>query len=79
MRIRYTGSDDARDLAVAGGVLVCTRGQWVDVTRTAQETGIAAGHAEIVARSVAELPDWEFDEGKPKKTEAVAPSKDEDK
>lgn len=69
MRLRYTGSDEARDLAVRGGVIVCPRGKWVDVEKEAAASGIPVEHAEIVARSVAELPDWELEEGKPKKAD----------
>lgn len=61
MRVRYTGPDDARDLAVAGGVIVCPRMKWVDVTKTAADTGIAEGHAEIVAREIVKQPDWELE------------------
>lgn len=67
MRIRYIGDDDARDLAVAGGLIHCPRMKWVDVAKVAAETGIAEGHAEIVARDVVQQPDWE--------TETVAKAK----
>lgn len=67
MRIRYRGSDESRDLAVPGGLIACPRNQWVDITKTAAETGIAEGHAEIVALALAP-PDWEVDDGT-KKTE----------
>lgn len=68
MKLRYNGSDDARDLAVAGGFLQFPRGEWVDIEDTAAKTGIAVDHALIVARAVAEQDDWESDdEPKPKK------------
>lgn len=61
MKIRYTGPDESRDLAVRGGVIVCPRMKWVDVTKEAAATGIAEGHAEVVAREVVKQDDWELE------------------
>lgn len=64
MRIRYVGTDDARDLAVAGGFLHFPRLEWVDVEEEAARTGIAVDHAVIVARSVVKQDDWESESAK---------------
>lgn len=61
MRLRYTGSDEARDLAVRGGVIVCPRGKWVDVEKEAEASGIPVEHALVVASEVAQQDDWESD------------------
>lgn len=64
MKIKYSGADDSRDLAVRGGFIVCPRGEWVDVEEAAASTGIPVDHAVIVAREVVKQDDWESDESK---------------
>lgn len=73
MRIKYSGSDESRDLAVRGGCIVCPRGQWVDVEKEAAKVGIDVAHAVIVARSV-DGDDWEIDVKK--STEPAKPGKE---
>lgn len=61
MRLRYTGADESRDIAVRGGLIVCPRMKWIDVTAEAEANGIAPGHAEVVARDIATQDDWQLE------------------
>lgn len=66
-RLRYVGDAEAKDVALSGGCIRFEKGQWVDLVAAAAEAGIRAEHAEIAARDLATLPDWET-EKKSRKT-----------
>lgn len=72
-RIRYNGPDEARDLAMPGGVITCPRGEWVDAVDAAVAGGIPEHHAQIAALAVADAPDWEVEADKPRKSRSTEP------
>lgn len=74
MRLRYTGTDDARDLALSSGFITFPRGEWIDIEEAAEKGGLRIEHALITARDVAEQDDWEL-EGKPSKPRKAAAKK----
>lgn len=68
MKVRYTGDDEARDLALSGGFIVFPRMQWVDIEEAAEEAGIAAHHLKLAVKGLG--PDWETE--KPAARKAAA-------
>lgn len=65
MRIRYSGSDDARDLAIPGGCIQFKRGEWVDLTAACTAAAIPLHHLDVIVPNLG--PDWEIEQPKPVK------------
>ena len=58
-RVRYTGPDPARLVALPGGSIRCERMRWVDLETEAAKAGIGAHHIPIVQRGLLIQDDWQ--------------------
>ena len=58
-RIRYTGPDEARVVALPGGGITFDRMKWLDLEAEAAKHGIGAHHIPIVQRGLLIGDDWE--------------------
>lgn len=65
MHVRYTGTDQARDLALPGGFIRFEHGQWVDLPAACDAAGIGLHHLEIIVPQLG--PDWETADTPPTK------------
>lgn len=75
MRVRFTGDDESRDLAISGACLVFPRGKWLDPEQLAAEANVPVEHLAIVVRGLG--PGWEIDEKPPRTREAKTTTPDE--
>lgn len=71
MHVRYTGPDQARDLALPGGFITFPQGEWVDIDAACDTASIARHHLAVIIPNLG--PDWE---AKPTKPSKPAPDKE---
>ncbi len=58
-RVRYSGPDPVRWVAMPGGTIECQRMKWVDLEARAAEAGIGAHHIPIIQAGLLIQEDWE--------------------
>lgn len=61
MRVRYTGPEEAVDLALPGACIQFERLTWLDLEEACEAAGIDPAHAAIAARGLKTSPVWEID------------------